>query len=115
MTDYHKVLVVDDGDRSPDHALSAELAELGFASVTTSLETTEEVLAILPSPTAILVQMPRSHGHPNYRLFQDLARRLRRLEATSHIPVIVIDPAARSAGGGYAATLQRHVAASKAE
>ncbi|KAA2236977.1 hypothetical protein [Salinarimonas soli] len=115
MSEFYKVLVVDDGERSADHALSAELAELGFASVTTSLETTEEVLAILPSPTAILLQMPRSHGHPNYKLFQDLARRLRKLEATSNIPVIVVDPAARSVGGGYAAALQAHVASSKAE
>jgi CheY-like chemotaxis protein len=115
MTDFYKVLVVDDGERSADHALSAELAELGFASVTTSVETTEEVLAILPSPTAILLQMPRNHLSPNYRLFQDLARRLRRLEATHNIPVIVVDPAARTAGGGYAAALQAHVASSKAE
>jgi CheY-like chemotaxis protein len=115
MTEFYKVLVVDDGERSADHAISAELAELGFASVTTSLETTEEVLAILPSPTAILLQMPRSHMHPNYKLFQDLARRLQRLEGTSNIPVIVIDPAARSVGGGYAAALQAHVASSKAE
>ncbi len=112
MAEFYKVLVVDDGERSADHALSAELAELGFASVTTPVETTEEVLAIMPTPTAILLQMPRSHRHPNYRLFQDLARRL---ERTSKVPVIVVDPAAQSVGGGYAAALQAHVAASKAE
>ncbi len=97
----------------PDHALSAELAGLGFASVTTTLEASEEVLALMSSPTAILLQLPRDLSHPNRRLFQDLARRLR--AKASDIPVIVVDPAATAAGGGYAAALQAHVAASKAE
>ena len=44
MNDFPKVLVVDDGERTPDDALSAELAGLGYASVTASLEAAEDVL-----------------------------------------------------------------------
>ena len=59
MTEFQKVLVVDDGARNAEHAISAELAGLGFASVTTWLEATDEVLELIPPPAAILLQLPK--------------------------------------------------------
>jgi hypothetical protein len=52
MSEFQKVLVVDDGARNGEHALSAELAELGFASVTTSLEAAAPVTIRDPAPAA---------------------------------------------------------------
>jgi hypothetical protein len=89
MNDVPKVLVVDDGERSPDRALSAELAELGFASVTTSFEAAEDVLAVLPTPSAILLQLPSTASHQNFR---DLAERLKAKRSLLGIPVIVVEP-----------------------
>jgi hypothetical protein len=59
MDGFQKVVVVDNGDRPQDFALSAELAEMGFASVTTPVETADDVLAIVRSPAAIVLQMPQ--------------------------------------------------------
>ena len=59
MTPLQRILIVDDGARETDAALSAELAELGYASVTASLEATDEVLALIPTPKAIVLQVPR--------------------------------------------------------
>ena len=53
MNEFPKVLVVDNGERPLDRALSAELAELGFASVTVSREAADDVLALIRSPSAI--------------------------------------------------------------
>ncbi len=103
MNDFQKVLVVDNGERRSDRALSAELAELGFASVTTSLEATEDVLAVIPRPAAILLQLPSRQPDANYDSFMELARRLRASDAG--IPVILLDGAA-SPSGGYASVLQ---------
>jgi hypothetical protein len=90
MNDVPKVLVVDDGERSPDCALSAELAELGFASVTTSFEAAEDVLAVLPVPSAILFQLPaNSARHQHLRA---LAHRLKAKPSLAGIPVVVVEP-----------------------
>ena len=90
MNDVPKVLVVDDGERSPDHALSVELAELGFASVTTSFEAAEDVLAVLPTPSAILLQLPSAAAR--HQSFRDLAQRLKAKPALAGIPVVVVEP-----------------------
>ena len=59
MNAMPKVLVVDSGERAPDGALSAELAGMGYASVTTPFEAADDVLALIPSPAAVVLQMPR--------------------------------------------------------
>ena len=92
MNDVPKVLVVDDGERSPDRALSVELAELGFASVTTSFEAAEDVLAVLPTPSAILLQLPSVPDPARHQAFQDLAGRLKAKKSLGGIPVVVVDP-----------------------
>ena len=104
MDAFQKVLVVNDGERTADCALSAELAELGFASVTTSFEATEDVLAVIPPPSAILLQMPNRGRDPRYASFMKLAERLRANDAG--IPVIVVDSSVSSQAGGYASVLQ---------
>ena len=72
------------------------------SSITTSLETTDAVLDLIPSPAAILLQMP-SRSDVSYRSFLDLAERLR--ARTANVPVILIDPATRS-GAGFGAALR---------
>jgi DNA-binding NtrC family response regulator len=104
MDAFRKVLVVDDGERSSDRALSAELAELGYASVTASLEATEDVLAVIPRPSAILLQLPNRKRSPDYESFMELAKRLQAND--SGIPVILVDSSASSHPGGYASVLQ---------
>ena len=56
MGALQQVLVVDDGHRAVDHSLAAELAELGYASVTASLEAAHDVLAVIARPAAVLLQ-----------------------------------------------------------
>ena len=102
MSEFQKVLVVDDGARNGAHALSAELAELGFASVTTSFEATDEVLELIPPPSAILLQLPKRSETANYKQFMDLAARLK----ASGIPVLLVEQPFGAAGGGYASALQ---------
>ena len=92
MNDAPKVLVVDDGERSPDRALSVELAELGFASVTTSFEAAEDVLAVLPTPSAILLQLPSRPDPARQQSFRTLADRLRAKPGLTGIPVVVVEP-----------------------
>jgi hypothetical protein len=92
MNDVPKVLVVDDGERSTDSALSAELAELGFASVTTSFEAAEDVLAVLPTPSAVLLHLPRTPDAVRHQGFRDLAERLKAKKSLTGIPVVVVDP-----------------------
>ena len=115
MSDFQKVLVVDDGARTAEHPLSAELAELGFASVTTSLEATDDVLEMLPPPSAILLQLPKRSETVNYKRFMDLAARLKaKLKAKkdmSGIPIILVEPPFGAAGGGYASALQTELGA----
>lgn len=107
MVDLNRIIVIDNGDRSSDAALSAELAELGFASVTTSLEAADEVLALLPSPAAILLQLPRGVDQQTRSSFSTFAARMRALN--SNIPVILIDPGRDGPNNGYAALLQAQV------
>ena len=91
MNDVPKVLVVDDGERSPDHALSVELAELGYASVTSSFEAAEDVLGVLPVPSAILLQLPSTPDATRHQEFRDLAERLKAKPGLADIPVIVVE------------------------
>ncbi|MCB8820809.1 hypothetical protein [Microvirga rosea] len=89
MNGLQKVLVVDNGEREPDSALSAELAGMGYASVTAPFEAADDVLALMPSPAAVVLQMPR---HPNWterRRFLELAHRLRASLSPSGIPVLI--------------------------
>jgi ethanolamine utilization protein EutA (predicted chaperonin) len=89
MGALQKVLVVDDGHRAVDRALSAELAELGYASVTASLEAADDVLAMMPRPAAVLLHVPpRENG-----AFRMLAERLREQMRIAGVPVIVVDGA----------------------
>lgn len=104
MNAFPKVLVVDDGARPLDRALSAELAELGFASVTASHEAADDVLALIPSPSAIILQMPSGFGR-DQAAFQALADRLR-ANAAVDVPVILVDPSTSARPGGYAALIQ---------
>ena len=92
MNDVPKVLVVDDGERSPDRALSAELAELGFASVTTSFEAAEDVLAVLPAPSAVLLQLPSVPDSGRHQGFRDLADRLKAKLGLRGVPVLMVEP-----------------------
>ena len=110
MNDFPKVVVVDNGERNLDHALSAELAELGYASVTASLDAADDVLALIPSPAAVFLQLPAGAGAPQRHRFVDLAARLRAREAMAGIPVIMVDPAEAGRSGGYGAILQNDFA-----
>src|SRR5690242_19068091 len=89
MNAMPKVLVVDDGDRDPDSALSMELAGVGYASVTTPFEAADDVLALIPSPAAVVLQMPRHAGWAERRRFLELASRLRKNLAETGTPVIL--------------------------
>jgi hypothetical protein len=111
MSEFQKVLVVDDGARSSDYALSAELAELGFASVTTSLEATDDVLEVIPSPAAIVLQLPKPSRTADYRQFMDLAERLKANREISGVPIILIEQPLGMQAGGYASILQNELGA----
>ncbi len=87
MSALQQVLVVDDGHRAIDHSLAAELAELGYASVTASLEAAEDVLAVIARPAAILLQTS-SRRDPAFAM---LSERLREQMRQAGIPVIVVD------------------------
>ena len=89
MTGFQHVLVVDNGERAPDSALSAELAGMGYASVTAPFEATDEVLALMPNPVAVVLQMPRHADWAERRRFLDLASRLRKSLSSANVPVIV--------------------------
>jgi hypothetical protein len=104
MTGFQKVLVVDDGARNAEHALSIHLAELGFASVTTSLEATDEVLELIPPPAAILLQLPKRSRTADYKQFMELHERLK--AKNSGIPIILVEQPFSAAGGSYASVLQ---------
>ena len=110
MGALQQVLVVDDGHRAIDHSLAAELAELGYASVTASLDAADDVLALIPSPAAVFLQLPAGAGAPQRHRFVDLAARLRAREAMAGIPVIMVDPAEAGRSGGYGAILQNDFA-----
>ncbi|WP_370644941.1 hypothetical protein [Microvirga sp. ACRRW] len=99
-----KVLVVDSGERAPDSALSAELAGMGYASVTAPFEAADDVLALIPSPAAVVLQMPQHADWSERRRFLELATRLRKTLAETHTPVIVT-----GAVNGAATMLQNHL------
>ena len=71
------------------HALSAELAGMGLASVTTSFEAADDVLALIPSPAAVVLQIPRNASWSERQRFVALADRLRSNLEASGIPVIL--------------------------
>ncbi|NEU11246.1 hypothetical protein G3T14_03780 [Methylobacterium sp. BTF04] len=87
MSALQQVLVVDDGHRAVDRSLASELAELGYASVTASLEAAEDVLAVIARPAAVLLQSS-SRRDPAFAMLSD---RLRELMRHAGIPVIVVD------------------------
>ena len=84
MGALQQVLVVDDGFRAVDHSLAADLAELGYASVTASIEAFDDVLAVIARPAAVLLQRS-GRRDPAY---ERLAMRLRERMKTGGIPVI---------------------------
>jgi hypothetical protein len=104
MDELQKVIVVDNGERPLDCALSAELAEMGFASVTTRFEATDDVLALIPSPAAVVLQMPRDGNRSERQRFLALADRLRVSLQTSNIPLIIVN--GMDANGAQASLLQ---------
>jgi hypothetical protein len=109
MNVLHKVLVVDNGQRPNDDLLSTELAELGLSSVTTSLEATSDVLAVIDRPSAIILNMP-DHGVDDARAqFTRLAADLRLSERTRGVPVIEWDRDSSLAAGGVTAILRAEV------
>lgn len=104
MNDLRKVLVVDTGHRSPADPLSIELAELGFSSVTTSVEAADEVIELLQAPSAIFLNLQA--GRPtDQQSFLDLAARLRTAQRTMNIPVILWDEVRAAQVGGVSAVL----------
>jgi CheY-like chemotaxis protein len=111
MSEFQKVLVVDDGARNPNHALSMELAELGFASVTASFEATDDVLDLIPMPAAILLQLPKRSDGARYQRFLELAERLKKGERTSGIPIILVDRSLGLEQGCYVSALQTKIGA----
>ncbi|KQO96016.1 hypothetical protein [Methylobacterium sp. Leaf91] len=104
MSALQQVLVVDDGHRAIDHSLAAELAELGYASVTASLEAADDVLAVIARPAAILLQTS-SRLDPAYAM---LSERLREQMQHAGIPVIVID-GRTGRGSGASVDLQSRI------
>lgn len=104
MNGLQKVLVVDNGERGLDCALSAELAEMGYASVTTPLEATDDVLALIPSPAAVVLHMPRRATAMERQQFLELAERLRRSLQATGTPVIVVNGV--DGNGAHASLLQ---------
>jgi hypothetical protein len=89
MNGMPKVLVVDNGERAPESALSAELAGMGYASVTTPFEAADDVLALIPSPAAVVLHMPQQANWAERKRFLELATRLRKNLAASGTPVII--------------------------
>lgn len=108
MNGMQKVLVVDNGERAADSALSAELAGMGYASVTAPFEAADDVLALIPNPAAVVLQMPFHANWSERRRFMELANRLRKSLANSYTPVIV------TGGVTGAATMLQHELSTRA-
>ena len=106
MGALQQVLVVDDGVRAVDHSLAGELAELGYASVTASLEAADDVLAVIARPAAVLLQAS-SRRDAEYRR---RAERLRHQLRDRGIPIIDID-ASRTRRSGGPVDLQSRIGA----
>ncbi|MGP9820002.1 hypothetical protein ACTZWW_08295 [Salinarimonas sp. NSM] len=111
MTPLQRILIVDDGDRDAHAALSAELAELGYASVTASLDAADEVLAVIPTPSAIVLQIPHGANAAARARFQELADRLSARRGDAGPPVIVVDAASLSGSGAFARILETQIGA----
>jgi hypothetical protein len=106
MTHLQKVLVVDNGERAVDCALATELAEMGIASVTASFDAADDVLELIPSPTAIVLKLPGPGQSAQRRRFLEFAERLRARWQQAGIPVILVEPTDAAANGGFASVLQ---------
>lgn len=107
MNALTKVLVVDNGQRGVADLLSTELAELGFSSVTTSLEAADEVLDLIERPSAIFLNMPQGREGQDRAGFIRLASSLRARDSMSGIPIIEWDR--DSATGGISAILRSEI------
>lgn len=105
MNDLRKVLVVDSGLRSATDPLAVELAELGFSSVTTSVEAADEVIDLLQRPSAIFLNI-QSGRIGDEEKFTELAARLKTTRRTMGVPVILWDATRASEVGGVSAVLQ---------
>jgi hypothetical protein len=105
MNDLQKVLVVDNGERDGVDPLAAELAELGYSSVTASFEAADDVLAVIPQPSAIFLKVPQRPGDASSDEILALAERLRLRQGSAGAPVFVWDRARMLEGGGVAALL----------
>jgi hypothetical protein len=106
MNDLQKVLVVDNGERDEVDPLAAELAELGFASVTTSFEAADDVLQVIPQPSAIFLKMPQKAGDRRSEEILALADRLRVTQGSAGAPVFVWDRTNMLESGGVSALLR---------
>ena len=109
MNAMQKVLVVDNGERASDFALSAELAEMGYASVTAPFEATDDVLALIPSPAAVVLQLPKQASWAERKQFLELAERLRVSLKTRNVPVIIVN--GMDTSGAHALLLQSELGA----
>jgi hypothetical protein len=96
MGALQQVLVVDDGVRAVDRSLSGELANLGYASVTASMEAADDVLAVIARPAAVLLQAPTRRDPAYARRAAKLRSHLRECG----IPVILIGDSVESRAGG---------------
>lgn len=105
MNDLQKVLVVDNGERDGVDPLAAELAELGFSSVTTSFEAADDVLQVISPPSAIFVKVPQRAGDKGETDILALVDRLRLAQGEAGAPVFVWDRARILGSGGVSAML----------
>jgi|LFEF01.1.fsa_nt_gb hypothetical protein len=104
MPPFQKVLVVDDGAREADRALSAQLAEYGLSSITASLDATEDLLDVIPLPSAIMLHVPCASAGPEARR-EFLARAQSIRLKASGVPVILVDDAIVATSGACARLL----------
>jgi hypothetical protein len=111
MNDLQKVLVVDNGERDEVDPLAAELAELGFSSVTTSFEAADDVLQVIPQPSAIFLKIPNRPGDASSAEILALANRLRVAQGSAGAPVFVWDRARMLEAGGVSAMLSGQLTA----
>lgn len=107
MSELKRIIVVDNGDREPEAALSAELAELGYASITTSVEAAPDVFASVVAPDAVLLHIPGNSDTRTDAAFAAFADRVER--AHPEIPVIRLDGARGSLSNANLATLQSRI------
>ncbi|MGY6568301.1 MAG: hypothetical protein ACXIVE_04835 [Salinarimonas sp.] len=113
MPDLKRIIVVDTGDRGPDAAISADLAELGIMSVTLSLEAASEVISTLPEPDAVFLHLPDGAG-PAIRA--DFAAFAGELEASNPaLPVITIDGAADQMAGSHLSFFKGQIGSASSE